>query len=146
MRYFIGPLTREQSEEQMTGFVRHRDRGGLELWAGEYKASGAFIGFIDRLYQNDWPEGAHKTEVGWGRLDRACWHRELATKVLWQGLRYGFEELGQERIISIIHRADWPRGGWGGESQAYPPRRDPVAEGGHGLARYRAPGPGGRER
>ena len=72
MRYHIGPLTREQSEEQMTGFVRHRDRGGLGLWAGEYKASGAFIGFIDRLYQNDWPEGAHKTEMGWGRLDRAC--------------------------------------------------------------------------
>ena len=40
------------------------------MWAVKHEASGAFIGFIGLLYQNDWPEGAPAS------------------------LRYGFEELG----------------------------------------------------
>ena len=75
------------------------------MWAVKHEASGAFIGFIGHLHQNDWPEGAHKIEVGW-RLDRAYRGRGLATEGALASLRYGFEEPGQERIISIIHPAN----------------------------------------
>ena len=76
------------------------------MWAVKHEASGAFIGFIGLLHQNDWPEGAHKIEVGW-RLDRAYWGRRLATEGALASVLYGFEKLGLERIISIIHPRTW---------------------------------------
>jgi RimJ/RimL family protein N-acetyltransferase len=103
MRYIGGgaTLTREQSEEQVSRFVRHWDERGFGLWAVEHRASGAFIGFVGLAYQDEWTEGEHKTEVGW-RLDRACWGKGLATEGAVASVRYGLEDLGLERIISII--------------------------------------------
>ncbi len=100
MRHLSGVMTREQSDEQVARFVRHWEERGFGLWAAEHKADGAFIGFVGLLYSEDWPEGEHKTEVGW-RLDRAYWNRGLATEGARASLRYGFEELGLGRIISI---------------------------------------------
>jgi RimJ/RimL family protein N-acetyltransferase len=101
-RYVSGPLSRQESEEQVSRFVRHWEERGFGLWAVEHRASGAFIGFIGLLHQHDWPIGEHKTEVGW-RLDRAFWGRGLATEGAQASVRYGFEELGLEGMISIIH-------------------------------------------
>jgi RimJ/RimL family protein N-acetyltransferase len=45
---FIGDgstLTRKQSGEQISYFVRHWQERGFGLWAVEEKASGAFVGF-----------------------------------------------------------------------------------------------------
>jgi RimJ/RimL family protein N-acetyltransferase len=100
MRYLSGPMTREQSEQQVSEFVRHWEERGFGLWAVEEKSSGAFIGFIGLLYHEDWSEGEHRTEVGW-RLDRPFWGRGLATEGARASLHYGFEELGLDRIISI---------------------------------------------
>jgi RimJ/RimL family protein N-acetyltransferase len=81
MRYIGGGalLTREESEAQISRFVRHWDERGFGLWS----------------------EGEHRTEVGW-RLDRAYWGRGLATEGAVASVRYGLEDLGLERIISII--------------------------------------------
>src|ERR687897_1418535 len=100
MRYLSGPMTREHSEQQVSKFVRHWEERGFGLWAVEKKSSGAFIGFIGLLYHEDWSEGKHRTEVGW-RLDRPFWGRGLATEGAMASLRYGFEEVGLDRIISI---------------------------------------------
>ena len=103
MRY-VGsgaPLTREQSEGQIAWFVRHWEERGFGLWAVEHKASGVFIGFVGLVYQDEWTEGVHKTEVGW-RLDPAYWGKGFATEGAVASVRYGLEELGLERIISII--------------------------------------------
>ena len=72
------------------------------MWAVEEKSSGPFVGFIVLLYHEEWPEGEHKTEVGW-RLDRSFWGRGLATEGARASLKYGFEALRLERVISIIH-------------------------------------------
>jgi RimJ/RimL family protein N-acetyltransferase len=107
MRY-IGegaPLTREQSEAQISDFIRHWGERGFGLWAAEHKASGVFIGFVGLAHQDGWTEGEHKTEVGW-RLDPSYWGRGLATEGAVASVRYGFEELGLERIISIIQPAN----------------------------------------
>ena len=103
MRYVGGgaPLTREQSEGQIAGFVRHWEERGFGLWAVEHKASGAFIGFVGLVYHDEWTEGEHKTEVGW-RLNPAYWGEGFATEGAVASVRYGLEELGLERIISII--------------------------------------------
>ena len=100
MRYLPATLGREESAEQMAWFERHWEKRGFGLWAVEEKASGEFIGFIGLVYHDGWPEGEHKTEVGW-RLGRAHWGRGLATEGALASVRYGFERLGLERIISI---------------------------------------------
>ncbi len=99
MRYIGGgsPLTREQSEAQISDFVRHWEERGFGLWAAELRESGDLVGFVGLVYQDEWSE----TEVGW-RLDRAYWGRGLATEGAVASLRYGFEELGLGRIIAII--------------------------------------------
>jgi RimJ/RimL family protein N-acetyltransferase len=89
----------------MVRFVRHWEERGFGLWTVKHEASGAFIGFIGLLHQNDWPEGAHKIGVWW-RLDRAYRGRGLATEGALASVLYGFEKLGLERIISIIHPAN----------------------------------------
>ena len=101
---FIGvgsTLTREQSEAQISRFIRHWEERGFGLWALEDKGSGSFVGFAGLAHQEDWSEGEHKTEVGW-RLDRASWGRGLATEAAKASVAYGFRALDLERIISII--------------------------------------------
>jgi RimJ/RimL family protein N-acetyltransferase len=107
MRY-IGSgktLSREQSGAQVSHFLSSWEEHGLGLWAAEEKATGSFAGFVGLAFQGDWPEGEHKTEVGW-RLDRRFWGRGLATEGALASLRYGFEERGLERIICIIQPAN----------------------------------------
>jgi RimJ/RimL family protein N-acetyltransferase len=105
IRYLRGPMTREQSAEQIAGFVRHRKELGFGLWAVEHKGTGAFVGFVGLLYHEAWTEGEHRTEVGW-RLDRVYWNRGFATEGALASLRHGFEDLGLEQVISITHPAN----------------------------------------
>ena len=100
MRYMPKTMTREESSQQVRGFISHWEERGFGLWAVEEKASGAFIGRIGLMVHDDWPEGEHNTEVGW-MLDRPYWGRGLATEGALASIGYGFEELGLERIISI---------------------------------------------
>ena len=100
MRYLPSTLTSEQSEQQIAKFVRHWEERGFGLWAVEIRETGAFAGFVGLQHSEDWPEGEHKTEVGW-RLDRSYWGQGLATEGALASLHYGFEDLGLERIISI---------------------------------------------
>jgi ribosomal-protein-alanine N-acetyltransferase len=101
MRYMgRGTMSREQTAESIERFVRHWKEHSYGLWAVEEKASGTFVGRIGLLYHEDWPEGEHKAEVAW-LVDRAFWGRGFATEGALASLRYGFEELGLDRIISI---------------------------------------------
>lgn len=107
---FIGSgatLTREQSEEQISRFVQHWEERGFGLWVAEEKASGALVGFIGLAHLEDWTEGRHESEVGW-RLNRSFWGRGLATEGAKASVRYGFEMLGLETIISIIQPENTP--------------------------------------
>ena len=93
-------MIREESSQQVSRFISHWEEWGFGLWAVEEKGSGAFIGRIGLMVHDDWPEGEHKTEVGW-MLARPFWGRGLATEGALASVGYGFEELGLERIISI---------------------------------------------
>lgn len=103
MRYVGGgaTLTREESAAQISKFERHWGERGFGLWALEERASGAMIGFVGLVHLDDWARSPHETEVGW-RLDRSFWGRGLATEGAAASVRYGFEEIGLESIISII--------------------------------------------
>jgi RimJ/RimL family protein N-acetyltransferase len=76
---------------------------GFGPWSAIEKASGCWIGRIglDRL--DDWP-GVDKIEVGF-ELHRAWWGRGLATEGALAAVRFGFEQHGLERIISVTAAA-----------------------------------------
>jgi RimJ/RimL family protein N-acetyltransferase len=57
MRYLSGTMSPQQTEEEVSRFMRHWEERGFRLWAVEEKASGLFIGFIGLLYQEEWPVG-----------------------------------------------------------------------------------------
>jgi RimJ/RimL family protein N-acetyltransferase len=94
------PLTRAQSEERIAFLVRHWEEHGFGHWATEDRATGVLIGRIGLLHHPDWREDPDNVEVGW-TLARAFWGRGLATEGALASLRYGFEDLELDRIISI---------------------------------------------
>ena len=48
------------------------------------------------------PEGWPGFEVGW-TLARAAWGNGYATEGARRALEYAFDELGEEKVISVIH-------------------------------------------
>jgi RimJ/RimL family protein N-acetyltransferase len=72
---------------------------GFGPWAAIATGTGAWIGMIGLVELEEWP-GTHKIEVGF-ELHRAWWGRGLATEGALAALRFGFDQLGLERIISV---------------------------------------------
>ena len=99
MRY-IGEgrtLDRETTWRAIAGMLGHWQLLGYGMWALEEKATGRFVGragFID-------PPGWPGFELGW-LLGREHWGQGFATEAAARCLRYAFEDLGRERVISLI--------------------------------------------
>ena len=72
---------------------------GTGQWALEEKASGSFIGRagLNNPARDDWPG----VEVGWA-LHPDWWGLGYATEAGAESVRYGFEELGEDRLFSTI--------------------------------------------
>jgi RimJ/RimL family protein N-acetyltransferase len=101
MRY-LRPLDLEGTRQQLRRFVTQWEVLGFGLWAVEERSSGRLIGRIGLHYHEDWTASAYDAEVGW-TLERASWGKGLATEGGAASLRYGFETMRMERIISIAH-------------------------------------------
>jgi RimJ/RimL family protein N-acetyltransferase len=70
---------------------------GFGQWALEEKESGELVGRAGLIYHADWPD----LEVGWlVRTDRRG--RGYATEAGAAALRYAFDELGADHVISLI--------------------------------------------
>ena len=83
----------------LTAFAGLWELKGLGQWALEERATGRFVGRAGLYWrpEDDWPG----TEVGW-LLDPACWGTGYATEAGAQAVRYGFEELDEEVLFSVI--------------------------------------------
>jgi RimJ/RimL family protein N-acetyltransferase len=99
MRFLDGgqPITPEECWRGMALFIGHWHLRGYGWWAVEDCRSGAFIGRIG-LYN---PEGWPGIEIGW-LLGRETWGCGLATEGAAAALRFAFEVIGLERVISLI--------------------------------------------
>ena len=99
-RHLGGPLSREQSDALVVGFVEHFDRRGFGLWAVEAVAGRELAGFVGLSVPRFEAHFTPCVEIGW-RLGRRFWGRGLATEAAREALRFGFEEAGLVEIVSF---------------------------------------------
>ena len=98
-----GALTHDDAGEQIERFERHWVEHGFGHWAVEERSTGAMIGRVGLLHHDDWSEDPENVEVGW-TIERSRWRRGLATEGARASLRFGFDGLRLERVISIARR------------------------------------------
>jgi RimJ/RimL family protein N-acetyltransferase len=99
MRYFVRPLTREESDAFVDRAERQFDELGYGLWAVEVQEGAPFIGYTG-LWRHDYASLKSAVEVGW-RLDRPFWGYGYATEAARAALADGFERVGLREIVSF---------------------------------------------
>jgi RimJ/RimL family protein N-acetyltransferase len=99
MEWFPSTMTREESDAFVDRIEeRFRDHG-WGLWAVEVRGVAPFAGFIG-LHPAESTLGYPAVEIGW-RLAAAFWGRGYAPEGARAGLRFGFERLRLEEIVSF---------------------------------------------
>jgi RimJ/RimL family protein N-acetyltransferase len=93
-------FTWAETEAYLERQAGHWETHGFGTWAATLKDGGGLIGYMGLSVPTWLPEVLPAVEVGW-RLHPHHWGRGLATEGGAAGLRYGFEDLGLDRIISI---------------------------------------------
>jgi RimJ/RimL family protein N-acetyltransferase len=75
----------------------HWREHGFGILGVEEKETGKLVGRSGVAYHRIWPDDP---EVGWA-IDPASWGRGYATEAGGASIRWAFEELGYERLVSI---------------------------------------------
>jgi RimJ/RimL family protein N-acetyltransferase len=100
MEHFPATLTPAESEALAHRIEADLAARGWGLWAVEVRGLAPFIGYVG-LHPADFEAPfTPAVEVGW-RLDRPYWGQGYATEGGQAALRFGFEELGLEEIVSF---------------------------------------------
>lgn len=87
----------DETEKQLERFREHWKAHSFGLWAAEDKTTGEFVGRIGLSYHAIW---LGEPEVGW-LFDLLVWGKGLTTEGGEAAVRYGFEKLGANRLVSI---------------------------------------------
>lgn len=103
MEHFPATMTRAESDAFVDRIEQHFADRGHGLWVVE--ADGTFQGFtglqVPRFHA-DWMDGREQPvlEVGW-RLRRSAWGRGWASEAARECLRFAFEDVGREEVVSF---------------------------------------------
>jgi RimJ/RimL family protein N-acetyltransferase len=100
MEFFPGVLARAASDTLVDRFEAEFAEFGFCPWAVELAGTGAFIGFVGLTTVRSELPFAPAVEIGW-RLALPFWGRGYATEAGNAVLRYGFDEIGLEEIVSF---------------------------------------------
>lgn len=97
-RYLPGrrPRTRERTAEVLQELIRHWDQHGFGFWSLLLKDREAWISYCGLQYLPD----STAVELAYG-LAKPYWGQGLTTEAARAGVRYGFEQLGLERIVAL---------------------------------------------
>jgi [ribosomal protein S5]-alanine N-acetyltransferase len=102
MRYFTsGPRTRDEVLGELERCIALQDRYGFSLWAAIDKADGRLIGRCGLLPQA--LQGRDEVEIAY-LIARSHWNLGLGTEAARAIRDHGFDRLGRDRLVSIIHR------------------------------------------
>ncbi len=91
------PLSPSESWRHMAMLLGHWQLFGFGPWAVEERASGELIGRIGPYHPAGWPG----LELIW-TIRRQSWGQGYATEGARAALAYVFEQMGRDRIISLI--------------------------------------------
>jgi RimJ/RimL family protein N-acetyltransferase len=100
LRYFPNPQSPslDRVERMIAHQLEHWQEHGYGWWAVEPTPTGEFIGWCGLQFLSETEE----TEVGY-LLGKPFWGQGLATEGAQTSLLYGFEDLGLETIVAIVH-------------------------------------------
>jgi RimJ/RimL family protein N-acetyltransferase len=115
----IAPMTAVNADPEVMRWIRdgsvrdeQQTRSGIQAWESEWesedfglfaleiRSTGELAGFTGLSVPDFLPEVLPAVEVGW-RLGRSHWGQGLATEAAAAAVRFGFEQRGLERIVSI---------------------------------------------
>jgi RimJ/RimL family protein N-acetyltransferase len=100
MEFLPKGLDSEESDALVVRIERHFDERGFGLMAMELKESGEFIGFVGLSVPQFEAPFMPAVEIGW-RLAADYWGKGLATEAARKTLRFAFEEVGLEEVVSF---------------------------------------------
>jgi len=100
MRYFLQPLSREESRIYLETFRQRMAQNKFGFWAVEERSSGELAGFVGLNRPGYRLPFSPCVEVGW-RLRKAFWGKGYAPEAAAAALRAGFSEYGLERIVAF---------------------------------------------
>jgi RimJ/RimL family protein N-acetyltransferase len=107
MEHFPSTLSRAESDALAARIESHFARHGFGLWAVEIPGVAPFAGFIGLSVPAFETHFTPCVEVGW-RLAREHWGKGYATEGAAATLRFGFERLGLNQIVSFTVPANIP--------------------------------------
>lgn len=105
MEYFLSTQSRAASDASIDRWQSEIASRGWSNWAVERIDTGTFIGFVGLSMPVRTLPFTPCVEVGW-RLAHAHWHRGFASEAATRALRFGFEEIGLDAIVSFTSKTN----------------------------------------
>ncbi|HMJ79773.1 MAG TPA: GNAT family N-acetyltransferase [Candidatus Dormibacteraeota bacterium] len=99
MRYFVRPLDREESDAFIDRTEASFDELGYGVWAVERRSDGRLLGFTGLWRHTFEAPFTPAVEIGW-RFATEAWGQGYATEAARAALRFGFEIVGLDTILS----------------------------------------------
>lgn len=100
MEFMPGTLPRTASDALTERIEKHFEEHGFGLWAAELRETGGFIGFAGLSVPTFEAPFTPCVEIGW-RLAFEYWGKGLATEAANEVLRFGFQTLRLDEIVSF---------------------------------------------
>lgn len=107
MRCFPCVLTQQESNLLAFKFQSIISETGWGFWAVELKENHQFIGFVGLQSQPTQFDFSPCVEIGW-RLAKQYWHQGYATEAAQICLKFAFEQLGLEDVVSFTAKLNIP--------------------------------------
>lgn len=99
MEHMQGLMSRERSDAFVDRIEASWEQRGWGQFAIELPGVAPFIGYVG-LWPADFVTGEPMVEVGW-RIAREHWGHGYVTEAALEALRFGFEEVALEEIVSF---------------------------------------------
>jgi len=100
MEFLPGPCDSEASDAMVERIQQHFEVHGFGLFAAELRATQSFIGYIGLAVPRFEAPFMPAVEIGW-RIAAEHWGSGLATEGARAVLRFGFESVGLDSIVSF---------------------------------------------
>jgi RimJ/RimL family protein N-acetyltransferase len=107
MQHFPSVLSREESDALADHIESSFDQNGFGLWAVEVPNLASFIGFVGLAIPRFEAHFTPCVEIGW-RIAAKYWNRGFASEAARAALRFGFETLELEEIVSFTVPGNLP--------------------------------------